>query len=158
MSSSRPGLPTGTSLSFSFPFPFLAVVAASAARTCSKQSSVEKICVPRFPTVIPARFRFRASLASLSPWFSLSKTVFLAFTASTAVTSEVMRFLTGVGSDGLQDCRNSMFSLVNEASGVLGSGPTGVGVEGTVMRTRCGLKGCRPVAFHPTVYCAPSSL
>ncbi len=42
-----------------------------------------------------------------------------------------------------------MFSLVYEASGVLGSGPTGVGVEGTVVRTRCGLKGCRPVAFHP---------
>jgi len=110
MSSSRPGLPTGIYLSF--PFPFLAVVAASAARTCSKQSSVEKICVPRFPTVIPARFRFRASLASLSPWFSLSKTVFLAFTASTADTSEVMRFLTGVGIDGLQDCRSSTFSLV----------------------------------------------
>ncbi len=95
---------------------------------------MEKTCVPRFPTVIPALFLFLASLA---------------FALSTADTSEKMRFLNGVGREGLQDCRKSMFSLVNDDRGILESGRTGVGVEGGVLRMCCGLNGCRPVAFHP---------
>jgi len=102
-------IPTGTALSF--PFVFLAVVTASATRTLSRQSSVLKTCVPRFPTVIPALFLFLASLASLTPWFSFSKTVFLAFTVSTADTSEVMCDLTVEGSEGLQESFSSLLPL-----------------------------------------------
>ncbi len=71
--------------------------------------------------MIPALFRFLIPTASLSFWFSFSKTVFFALSLSTAPTSEVMRFLTGVGSEGLQDCKYSMLLPHNEARGVRGS-------------------------------------
>ena len=83
--------------------------------------------------MIPALFLFLASLASLRPWDSFSKTVFLAFTVSTADTSEVMCDLTGEGSEGLQEI--DVFAC-HDASGLLESGRTGEGVEGTVLRTR----------------------
>ena len=101
------------------PYPLQAVLSTKDMRT-------------EVPNSDPALFLFLASLASLRPWDSFSKTVFLAFTVSTADTSEVMCDLTGEGSEGLQDCRKSIFSPVNDASGLLESGRTGEGVEGTV--------------------------
>ncbi len=64
----------------------------------------------------------------------------------TADTSEVMCDLTGEGSEGLQDCWKSMFSPVNDASGLLESGrgaPVAVDGQGGT----CGV--CSPIGSVP---------
>ncbi len=139
--------PSETALSF--PFLFLTITAASLAITLSRHSEVENTCVPRFPTVTPALFRFLASTASLSPLFSSPKTVLVAFAVSKADTSKLKRSLTCAGTEGPQDCKNCMWLPDNVARGVREAGE-GVGDPLTRSSTRLGLNGHNPVSRHPT--------